>query len=163
MLGIRVGRQRPLDEPNLHNIGQIRRFGHELTDRVSVLDPKPPITVESSMRVGEVLQFLVAKAIGCVIVVEAGQPVGIFSESDALMRLNTEVPDLKDHPVSEFMTRGPQTLEADAKIAFAIQRMDVGSYRHLPIVDDEGDLTGIVSVRDILQYLAKAVTASGTA
>ena len=52
------------------------------------------------------------------------------------------------------MTSDPQTLEADSKVAFAVQRMDLGSYRHVPIVDDQGRPVGIVSVRDILRYLA---------
>ena len=45
---------------------------------------------------------------------------------------------------------------ADAKIAFAVQRMDQGGYRHLPIVDRDEKLTGIISVRDIMRYLMYA-------
>jgi CBS domain-containing protein len=44
---------------------------------------------------------------------------------------------------------------ADAKIAFAVQRMDLGAYRHLPIVDQRGDLVGIISARDILRHLTE--------
>jgi len=134
-----------------------------LTDRVSVLDPKKPITIDPGMHVHEVLQLMVDQNIGCLIVVEDGKPIGIFSERDALMKLNVDVAKFHDRPVSEFMTPTPQTLAANAKLVFALQRMDVGGYRHLPIVDDDGQLTGIVSVRDILQYLAKAVTTAGTA
>jgi len=133
-----------------------------LADRVSVLDPKQPITIEPSIPVRDVLRMMVDQNIGCLIVAENGTPVGIFSERDALMKLNVEASKLGDQPVSEFMTRSPQTLEANAKLVFALQRMDVGGYRHLPIVDDDGKLTGIISVRDILQYLAKGVTAAGT-
>ena len=134
-----------------------------LTDRVSVLDPKQPITIGPEMRVGDVLQLMVDQNIGCLIVAEDGKPIGIFSERDALMKINVEVSQYGQRPVSDFMTPEPQTLAANAKLVFALQRMDVGGYRHLPIVDDDGRLTGIVSVRDILQYLAKAVTAAGTA
>lgn len=133
-----------------------------LTDRVSVLEPKEPLTIEAGMRVRDVLRMMVDKKIGCLIVVEDGKPIGIFSERDALMKLNVDVSESGDRPVRDFMTPAPQTLEANAKLVFALQRMDVGGYRHLPIVDDHGELTGIVSVRDILQYLAKAVTASGS-
>ena len=134
-----------------------------LTDRVSVLEPKKPITIEPGMQVRDVLRMMVDQKIGCLIVAEDGKPIGIFSERDALMKLNVNVTAFGDRPVSDFMTPSPQTLEANAKLVFALQRMDVGGYRHLPIVDDEGQLTGIVSVRDILQYLTKAVTATGTA
>lgn len=131
-----------------------------LTDRVSVLGPKEPITIAPEMRVRDVLRMMVDQNIGCLIVAENGKPIGIFSERDALMKLNVDVATLGDRPVKDFMTLAPQTLEANAKLVFALQRMDVGGYRHLPIVDDQGKLTGIVSVRDILQYLAKGITAT---
>ncbi len=132
-------------------------------DRISVLTPKQPITVAAETPVLEVLRLMVDRGIGCLIVAADDKPVGIFSERDALMKLNTEAARLGDHPVSEFMTPDPQTLEADAKIAFAVQRMDVGGYRHIPIVGEKGQLTGIISVRDILRYLTKEMTAAGTA
>ena len=69
------------------------------------------------------------------------------------MSLNTEASALGDRPVSGFMTAPPETLEPDAKVAFAVQRMAVGGYRHIPIVGGGGELGGIVSVRDILRYL----------
>ena len=53
------------------------------------------------------------------------------------------------------MTARLECLEADAKMAFAFQRMDLGGYRHIPIVDDTGRLAGIISVRDILDYLTR--------
>jgi CBS domain-containing protein len=62
--------------------------------------------------------------------------------------------------VEEFMTPNPQTLTPDAKIAFAIQRMDQGGYRHLPIVDAQGTPIGVISVRDILAYLTGTMTGS---
>jgi CBS domain-containing protein len=47
---------------------------------------------------------------------------------------------------------------ADAKIAFAVQRMDLGGFRHLPIVQQQGDLIGVISARDILQYLTDVMS-----
>ncbi len=134
-----------------------------LTDRVSVLGPKTPITIKPEMQVQEVIRMMVDENIGSVIVVQEGAPIGIFSERDALMKLNVDYAKYRERPVSEFMTSAPQTLEADAKLVFALQRMDIGGYRHLPIVGEQGELTGIVSVRDILRYLAKALTADSAA
>ena len=130
-----------------------------LNDRVSVLGPKPAITVAPATPIGDVLRLMVEHRIGCVIVAEGNRPVGIFSERDALRKLNTAAVELARQPVSEFMTSNPQTLLADAKIAFAVQRMDLGSYRHLPIVDKQGDLVGIISARDIVRYLTDKMTA----
>ena len=102
--------------------------------------------------------MLVNKGIGCVVVVRDEQVVGIFSERDALLRLSTKAAELKSRPVSEFMTPNPRMLDTEAKIAFAVQRMDLGGYRHVPIVDHSGELCGIVSARDILRYLTDKLT-----
>jgi CBS domain-containing protein len=124
-----------------------------LCDRISVLVPKQPITVAPTTSVGDVLQLMVEHRIGCVVVVDGQQPIGIFSERDALRRINTAAPYLAARPVEEFMTPHPQTLVADAKIAFAVQRMDLGGFRHLPIVSEKGELFVIISARDILRHL----------
>jgi CBS domain-containing protein len=104
---------------------------------------------------------MVEHRIGCVVVAEGNRAVGIFSERDALRKINTEAPHLAAHPVSEFMTPNPQTLVADAKIAFAVQRMDLGGYRHLPIVGERGELVGIISARDILRHLTDNAARGG--
>lgn len=125
-----------------------------LKDRVAALKPNTPVTVPADKPVGEVLAQMVDRSIGCVIVVDAeNQMTGIFSERDALLKLNDQAAALSGHPVSEFMTASPQTLDLTAKIAFAVQRMDLGGYRHVPIVEGGGKLSGIISVRDILRYL----------
>ena len=106
-----------------------------LQDRVSVLAPKPPLTVKPDTPVAEVLKLMVEQKIGCVIVADGPKPLGIFSERDALRKLNVNAAAFGSRPVSEFMTPNPQTLVANAKIAYAVQRMDLGGYRHLPVVE----------------------------
>jgi CBS domain-containing protein len=131
-----------------------------LKDRVSVLSPKKPRTVPPSTPVGEVLKLMVDHRIGCIVIEQDGKPVGIFSERDALRKLNVDAAELASHPVSEFMTAQPQTLVSNAKIAYAVQRMDLGGYRHLPIVKDNGELVGIISARDIINYLTDKMSRS---
>ena len=132
-----------------------------LTDRVGLLEPKAPIAVAADTPVRSALRTMVDRGSGCLIVAAAGKPVGIFTERDALSKLGTNAQALGDRPVSEFMTPEPQTLEIGAKVAFAVQRMAVGEYRHMPIVGASGELTGIISVRDILLYLTNTLPASG--
>jgi CBS domain-containing protein len=90
--------------------------------------------------------------IGCVVVLREHQIVGIFSERDVLLRLNVNAAEHWNRPVRDFMTRSPETVEANARIAFAVHKMDVGGYRHLPVVSD-GRIKGVISVRDILRYI----------
>ncbi|NIL95882.1 MAG: CBS domain-containing protein [Planctomycetales bacterium] len=120
-------------------------------DPIAVLHPGTPVSVASDEPVGEVLNLMVARRIGCVLVVDDNKLVGIFSERDALLRLNTQAGQLRDRPVKEFMTETPGTLEMDDKIAFAVHKMAVGGYRHIPILTS-GHPTGIISIRDILRY-----------
>jgi CBS domain-containing protein len=126
-----------------------------LRDRVSVLEPNRPITVSPAARVGDVLRLMAQRRIGCVVVADGDRAAGIFSERDALRKLGTQAVALAERPISDFMTASPQTLVADAKIAFAVQRMDLGGYRHLPVVGPQGELVGIISARDILRHLTE--------
>jgi CBS domain-containing protein len=125
-------------------------------DRIAVLEPSRPATVSSDAPVSEVLAKMAGQKIGCIIVVDGQTIAGIFSERDALLRLGVDAPQLWDRPISEFMTPQPETLEADDKIAFALHKMDLGGYRHVPILKD-GRLEGVISVRDILRYLTQRI------
>jgi CBS domain-containing protein len=130
-----------------------------LRDRIERLWPKSPSTVSPATPVGQVLQKMVDERIGCVMIVDAGKLVGIFSERDALMKLNTDAARLLSKPISQFMTPDPVTLETNDKIAFALHKMNIGGYRHIPILF-EGKLAGVISIRDILRYLTERIAAA---
>jgi CBS domain-containing protein len=100
-----------------------------------------------------VLNEMISASIGCVMIVEDDRLLGIFSEYDALMKVNTEAAQMAARPISTVMTTDPVTLEATDKIAYALHKMHVGGYRHLPIMTN-GKLSGVISIRDILNYLA---------
>ena len=147
----------PLSENLTDPVTEIERC--LLVDHIDTLAPKAPIAVAADTPVRDVLRTMVDHHIGCLIVAEAGKPIGVFSERDALVKLHENAAAWLDRPVADFMTAQPETLQADAKVAFAVQRMDVGGYRNIPIVDRSGQLTGVISVRDILNYLAEKVQA----
>jgi CBS domain-containing protein len=130
-----------------------------LRDRIERLWPKSPATVTPDTPVRRVLELMVEKRIGCAMVVEGDKLIGIFSERDALMKLNTDAPRLVERPISHFMTPDPVTLEATDKIAFALHKMNVGGYRHIPILFG-GKLVGVISIRDILRYLTERIAAA---
>ena len=127
-------------------------------DRIDVLKPREHPQVGSETPVGRVLELLVEKRVGCALVVDGDALVGVFSERDALLRLNTEATALSDRPIRQFMTPSPVTLQITDKIAFALHRMALGGYRHIPVMSD-GRLIGVISVRDILGYITEKLTA----
>jgi len=125
-------------------------------DRIEVLKPRPPLTVRPETPVGEVLQQMVGDRMGCAAVIDENRRLlGIFTERDALMRLNVDAAKLSDKPVSAVMTTNPATLRARDKIAYALHRMNVGGFRHIPILDDDEKLVGVISIRGILAYLTE--------
>ena len=126
-----------------------------LTDRLAIGQNRWPLLISPTMPVRECLRLLVDNRIGCLRVVENVELIGIFTERDVLQKLNDRAAELADRPVSEFMTKNPQFLPATAKIAFAVQRMDQGGFRHVPITGPDGRPVGVFSVRDILGYLTR--------
>lgn len=119
---------------------------------IRVLVPKSPESVPASTKVRDAIQKMVQLRIGCVLVEDGGKLVGVFTERDVLNRVATQTEAL-DRPVSEVMTSALETITKEDSIAYALHTMDVGGYRHMPIVDASGRGVGIVSMRDILRFL----------
>jgi len=126
-----------------------------LRDRIDALCPHKPYAVGPDATVGETLKLMIDRRIGCIVVVDGERLLGIFSERDALLRLNVDAAKMADRPISEVMTVNPATLKARDKIAYALHRMNVGGFRHIPILDDDERLVGVISIRDILSYLTE--------
>jgi CBS domain-containing protein len=126
-----------------------------LTDRVHIFQGRPALVISASMPVREAIRLLAYNKIGCLVVVETGEVAGIFTERDVLMKVNDQLDALGDHPVSEFMTTRVETLPLTAKVAFAVHRMDLGGFRHIPLVNERNEPIGVFSVRDILRYLQR--------
>lgn len=124
-------------------------------DRVSALEPRDPMIVHRDTAVGEVIRRLVNWQIGSVLVVDGReQLMGIFTERDALLRIGADLDQVQDLPVARFMTPNPMTIDENERIAQALQKMDQGEYRHLPVLR-EGRVCGVISVRDILRYCSE--------
>jgi CBS domain-containing protein len=131
----------------------------ELAEAISneplrALNPVSPVAVSPTTSVGEAIRLLAERNIGCVLVASGEDLLGIFSERDALRRIGNDYHDVVDRPISEFMTPAPQTLTLDDSIAFALNRMDINDFRHIPVQQD-GRTVGIISVRDCIAYVTK--------
>jgi CBS domain-containing protein len=109
-------------------------------------------TVQPDLPVRDVVLRLNQDGHHCAIVLDGEKIAGIFTERDVLNKLAHRFEAAAGEPVSDYMTPQPATLQADDPVAFGLNRMMIGGYRHIPIVR-EGKLAGVVSVRDILGYL----------
>jgi len=91
---------------------------------------------------------------GAAVVVSSGALVGIFTERDVLMRVAGQSMDLDHVAISQLMTANPLTLPVDASVAFALNKMLIEGFRHIPLVDDQNRPIAVVSMRDLIDYLS---------
>jgi CBS domain-containing protein len=138
-----------------------------LHDTVGELRPHLPVTIRPDALIGEAVNALLANDIGALLVVDdIGKLVGIFSERDLLTKVACEPtcrragsPPGADKTnahlrVRDLMTARPETVVGEDKLAFVLHKMDVGGYRHLPVVRD-GKPVGVISVRDMLRHITR--------
>ena len=106
-----------------------------------VLGVAPETTlVEAARRMHE-------RRVGAVVVLDGERLVGILTERDVLRAVAT---DRVDGPVSDSMTRDPDTVDADEQAGHAAAVMIHGGFRHLPVVEGE-TVVGMVSIRDLVR------------
>ncbi len=107
------------------------------------------LTVFEDEMVLQAVKNMDTARVGCVLVMDKGQHVvGIFTERDLMTKVVAPEKDPKKMPVSEAMTKDPQTLSSDMPILTAFQLLHNSSFRHVPVMDDS-KLVGILSVRDL--------------
>ena len=128
-----------------------------MTERVADFISKvPPIIVSPKTSVQEVIQRMQALPTkGCVLVCDENKKLlGIASIRDILLKVAGVVKDPSTTPVEKIMTPRPECLDKDAPLSFALHKMSIGKFRHVPVLDN-GIPIGVVSTRDIIEYLTK--------
>jgi CBS domain-containing protein len=120
---------------------------------ISELMHHNPFMVDADASVLSAVQAMNEHRVGCVLVQKAGKLVGIFTERDVLRRVVFQDGN-RSWKVDAVMTPHPETLPPTASVAFALNKISVDGYRHLPIVNKEGKAIGIVSVKGIVHFLA---------
>jgi CBS domain-containing protein len=123
------------------------------TETVEHCHPSKPVCALPNDSVRSVLRALQAQRTGAAMIAEDGKLVGVFTERDAL-RLLADGASL-DMPVSEVMVCNPVTVHKNDTVARAISLMSVGGFRRLPIVDNQGNVEGVLKVSSLLHYLVE--------
>ncbi|HEV3256715.1 MAG TPA: CBS domain-containing protein [Gemmataceae bacterium] len=123
-------------------------------DSVSRLHPTPPLQVSPSQTVAEAVELMRHEQVGCLLVCEGDRVLGIFTERDLMKRVLAEGKPLTT-PVAQCMTPNPIVVHPKEPIAAAVRHMELGGYRHLPVVDEAGRPVGVLSVKRIVHYLVE--------
>jgi CBS domain-containing protein len=90
----------------------------------------------------------------CVLIARGERLVGIFTSRDFLNRVAAVRADPRKVTLAEVMTSMPKSLRPRDSVAFAINWMAVEGFRNVPIVDDEGNPQGVLTVFDVMRALS---------
>jgi CBS domain-containing protein len=122
--------------------------------KIRHLPLRVPARVERGASIHEAVEAMKQKRMGCALVCEQGKLVGLFSERDLLNKVIGE-PVGYAAPVEEVMTPDPAKLSPDDSVMAAMELMRAGDYRNIPLIDGTGVAAGLVTVRDLISYLAE--------
>ncbi|MCF6237529.1 MAG: CBS domain-containing protein [Candidatus Marinimicrobia bacterium] len=124
-----------------------------LGDPITTIKLRAPVTTQGDTSVAECLVLMREQRIGCLLITEAQQVVGIFTERDIIRRIVGKNLSHEDIDVSDFMTPDPDTLNPDAPLAFALNYMVLGGYRHVPVVDENNHPVACLSIKDVVKHI----------
>lgn len=123
-----------------------------------ILQAKPQNTVysvASADMVYDALQLMADKNIGAVLVIDADELVGIFSERDYARKGILQGRSSRETPVHEVMTSKLITIEPEQKLEDCMVIMSERHIRHLPVLEKDGTLTGIISINDVVSAIIR--------
>lgn len=110
------------------------------------------ISVAAQDEVGQVAQVLTQHGIGAALVCDGGGDVlGIVSERDIVRAIGAHGAEAVTMPVAQLMTRVLHTVTRRTRIPDALALMTDRRVRHLPVMEEDGSLAGMVSIGDLVK------------
>jgi CBS domain-containing protein len=110
------------------------------------------VTAEREDTVESIVDDMAENNVGSVVVVEEGRPVGVVTDRSIAMALG-ENPDVLEQTAEDLMPQELVTASIDSDAFQVLDRMSEAGVRRIPIVDEDGDLQGVVTLDDVLLYL----------
>mgnify|MGYP001010044292 FL=1 len=116
----------------------------------SIIAGRRLVSAARDMTVRAACVLMAENHIGALVVVENERIAGIFTERDALNKVLAGGLDPDATKLEAVMVANPQSISADRPLAHALHMMADGGFRHVPVVDAQGEPLGMVSARDAL-------------
>jgi CBS domain-containing protein len=124
------------------------------TQPIGSIALEPIASVQKGASLADALDEMRNQHAAYVLVFEGETLAGILTERDLLTRVIG--PDgLPTGPVTDYMTPNPTCLPANKSVSEALGPMVEGSYRHLPIQDEQGGFVGVLSIHNLFTFLAE--------
>jgi CBS domain-containing protein len=115
----------------------------------------PVLTCAPSTTIREALEAMQQAERSCMLVVDHGQLVGVFTEHEILTKVVGQPVDVDHTPVRACMAPDPASLTLDDELVYALNQMSLGGSRYIPPVDEQGQPTALVSMETIVEYLVE--------
>ncbi len=113
---------------------------------------RPPVTIRRDATVQEAVRVMLDNQVGAALVLEDGRAVGMFTERDVMGKVVAEKLDPGTTKISAVMTSPVHTIPAEAEPAAALELMIDKHIRHLPLVDIQRRVVGILSMRYLMRH-----------
>lgn len=120
---------------------------------VMQLQHEPHTSIGPDMTVAAAVAKLATERVACLLVEEEEKLIGVFTNREVLNKVALEEGSL-DRPVRDVMTRDPTYVREDDAIAAALCVMAIHGYRHVPILDADHRVLGIVSPQRVTSFLS---------
>jgi CBS domain-containing protein len=129
-----------------------------LAKSLGLLNPPSGPTLHLSQSLAEAISLLQEHRNGAVLVVDEHDILqGILTERDVVLKIINRGIDVDQTPVSSLMTVEPATASMTTTVAYALNMMSVGGFRNIPIVDEKNRPVGLLSVKNIVDFLAHSI------
>lgn len=113
------------------------------------------LRLDASATVGDAASLMAQRHVGSVLVTQAGELTGIFTERDIVRAVSHDV-HATEEPIEHWFTRAPRTVTPEVSVDKARELMLEGHFRHLPVTDGPGgEVVGMLSMRDLARATAE--------
>ena len=123
------------------------------SDPLSTLTQGKFIVLNEQATLRDAIDSMQKYHIGCILLENNHKITGIFTERDIVQQIVGNRHNLEKKGVANYMTKSPDVLHFQDPIAFALNKMISGGYRHIPIVNKEEKSIGIITMQDIINHL----------
>lgn len=124
---------------------------------LSALNPSKVKCLYDTASVHDVVLLMQEYKFGSVVIINhQNKLVGIITERDILMKVVGKIKNKKRTNVKHIMTANPIALKGSDKLVFVMHNMYTGGFRHVPVVNDQDEVVGMISIKDVMSYILDA-------
>ncbi len=111
------------------------------------------VSIRSDASVYSAIEMMADKQVGALLVMDDDRLRGVISERDYARKVILKGRSSKETQVRDIMTGSPITIGLRASVDEAMRMMTTHRIRHLPVLDDDGHVAGVLSIGDLVNWI----------